>query len=136
MDALSAILNTAKKRGVLDYSGGGMLMQGNDDDVVITLLKEDIPDTEVFQSTMIDREVARKAISSPSGPEKCYICEKTVYSTERIAPNSKVMHKNCFKCKECKSLLRLDAYCLNNGNFYCKTDYERLYRELGGGYQF
>jgi hypothetical protein len=93
-------------------------MQGQDDEVVIKLIKEDMPDSDVFQSTILDKNEVALAIQQPKGPESCYICSKTVYPTERLAPNNKVMHKNCFKCRDCKSNLRLDAYCLNNGAFF------------------
>ncbi len=111
-------------------------MQGVDDSVVVTLLKEDLPDSDVFKSVGYDKQEVLQALSSPKGPEKCVICSKVVYPTERIAPNSKVMHKACFKCKECGSVLRLDGYCLNNNNFFCKADYERMFKAQGGGYQF
>jgi len=51
MPALSAILHTARKRGVLAYEGE-MLMQGIDDEVLITLLKDTIEDTPDFKSFM------------------------------------------------------------------------------------
>jgi len=135
MDALSAVLHTAKKRGNLDYDGV-MLMQGQSDGVIIKLLKETVEETKVYQSAMYDTNKIAEAIQTPKGPEMCFICSKTVYPTERIAPNSNVMHKSCFRCKECNSLLRIDAYCKNNGKFYCKPDYERLVKNAGGSYQF
>jgi len=135
MDALSAVLHTAKKRGNVEYDGV-MLMQGQDDEVVIQLLKEKVEETKVFQSAMYDPKEIAEVLQTPTGPENCYICSKTVYPAERIAPNSKVMHKNCFRCHECNNLLRIDAYCLNNGKFYCKPDYERLVKSAGGSYQF
>jgi len=136
-DALSAILNAGKKRGVLDYNSASLLlMQGSDDGVVITLIKEDLPDSDVFHTQAFDKEEVLQVLNQSKGPEKCVICNKVVYPTERIAPNSKVMHKSCFKCKECGSGLRLDGYCLNNNNFYCKSDYERMKKALGGGYKF
>lgn len=92
-------------------------MQGNDDEVEIKLLRDQIEDSKVAQSTMFDPQVVQQALT-PSGPEKCYICEKTVYPTERIAPNNKVMHKSCFRCKECNNILQIHGYCLNNGKFY------------------
>eukprot|EP01119_Soliformovum_irregulare_P001837 TRINITY_DN1165_c0_g1_i1.p1 TRINITY_DN1165_c0_g1~~TRINITY_DN1165_c0_g1_i1.p1 ORF type:complete len:436 (-),score=117.40 TRINITY_DN1165_c0_g1_i1:60-1367(-) len=135
MDALSGILSTAKKRGILDYEGGTLLMQGVDDHVIVRVLKETFEDSKAFKSQQFDAEEVKQALNQPKGPEKCYICSKTVYPTERLAPNNKVMHKACFKCKECNSVLRLDAYCLNNGTFFCRSDYERLFR-AGGGYGF
>jgi len=135
MDALSAVLHTAKKRGNVEYDGV-MLMQGQDDEVIITLLKEKVEETKVYQSAMYDPKEIAEVLQTPTGPENCYICSKTVYPAERIAPNSKVMHKNCFRCHECNNLLRIDAYCLNNGKFYCKPDYERLVKSAGGSYQF
>lgn len=113
-DALSAILHTAKKRGVVEFEGV-MLMQGKDDGVVIKLLKDTIEDTPVFHSVRLDAPIKPQ---SSMGPESCYMCSKTVYPTERIAPNQKVMHKTCFKCKTCNSTLSLNSYCLNNGIFY------------------
>jgi len=128
-DALAGLLNTAKKRGVVDYPGD-MLMQGQDDDVDIKVLKETLEDSQVFQSEQIDFKLVQKAI----GPEVCFICEKKVFPTERIAPNNRVMHKTCFKCKTCNSNLRLDAYCLNNNAFYCRSDYDKMF--MKGGYNF
>jgi len=135
MDALSAVLHTAKKRGNLDFDGV-MLMQGQSDDVIIKLLKETVEETKVYQSAMYDSNKIAEAIQVPKGPEMCFICTKTVYPTERVAPNSNVMHKSCFRCKECNNPLRIDAYCKNNGKFYCKPDYERLVKNAGGSYQF
>jgi len=134
---MSAMLSTGKKKGVFDYNGGGaLLMQGQDDDVVIRLLKEDIEDTTVVHSVSYDKKTVTEALNQPVGPENCYMCSKKVYPTERIAPNNKVMHKRCFACKSCSSKLRLDAYCLNNGTFYCKSCYEKMFKAMGGGYQF
>lgn len=84
-DALAALLHTAKKNGAVKYEGV-MLMQGKDDDVPIYLLKEDIEDSKVFHSVRLDAPI----IQAPTGPEKCYICTKTVYPTERTAPNNRV----------------------------------------------
>ena len=50
--ALAATLAVAKKRGVVSYDGI-MLMQGINDGVVITLLRDEIEDTAVFVSTYV-----------------------------------------------------------------------------------
>jgi hypothetical protein len=102
MDALSATLSTARKRGVVEvlsswihicklkYEASALLMQGIDDSVVITLLKDELPDSEVYKSKKYDKEEVLQALNAPKGPEKCVVCNKVVYPTERIAPNNKV----------------------------------------------
>lgn len=120
----------------MDYDGN-MLLQGNDDFVEILLLKDKLESSQVVHSVMLDPKVVKAAISQPapqSGPEHCFICSKQVYSTERIAPNSKVMHKTCFKCSNCSNKLNLNNYCLNNGIFTCKPCYETAFKAKGGNY--
>lgn len=73
-----------------------MLTQGNDDHVVITLLKEKLDKkTEVYKSMVFDHATVQQALQAPKGPEKCHVCGKTVYPTERIAPNNLVRSKSC-----------------------------------------
>lgn len=124
--ALAATLAQAKKRDVVSYhsEGGPMLMQGQSDNVVITLLKEEIEDSPVYQSF----RVAPGFISSlfanglveeqvaPVGPEKCFICSKTVYPTERVSANGKTMHKNCFRCTQCNTVLKLAVIIPSNAS--------------------
>ena len=52
------------------------------------------------------------------GPEKCEFCNKTVYPTERVHANGKTMHKQCFRCCECQTVLKLAAFAFNGGKFY------------------
>jgi len=66
-----------------------------------------------------------KLEQKPSGPEKCDACAKTVYPTERIAANGKVMHKPCFRCCTCKIILKLSAYAFNGGKFYWYAPHRR-----------
>jgi len=128
-DALSGLLHTGKKRGIFDFHGE-MLMQGQDDEVKIKVLKEDMEDTQVFHSVILKpEEVAAMNAPKSMGPESCYQCGKTVFPTERIAPNSKPMHKACFKCDTCNS--RLDAYALNDGTFYCQPCYTKPFMATG-----
>jgi len=130
MPALSAILHTARKRGVLAYEGE-MLMQGIDDEVLITLLKDTIEDTPDFKSFMVKRP---KEETETLHPTKCFACSKTVYPMERLGANGKVFHKGCFRCSVCKRLLDLKAYAFLNDKFYCEPDFKAAYMAGGGNY--
>ena len=119
MPALSATLACAKKRGVVQFEGT-MLMQGACDHVVITLLKEEIKDSNVFKS--MDNQGAmlnlNAAISSQQAvDDHCHRCEDTVYATERLVANGKVLHKGCFKCKDCNCHLSISKYAFHNDEF-------------------
>jgi hypothetical protein len=78
-------------------------MQGQDDHVTIKLISEEMKDSDVFISTEYDTNEIKAALKSQeisqksSGPEKCYMCSKTVYPTERLAPNNKVKRKKFFE---------------------------------------
>ena len=92
MPALSATLACAKKRGVVKFEGT-MLMQGSSDNVLITLVKDEIEDSNVFKSTyqqgpLID--LSKGTNQFGGGDSKCHTCGKTVYATERLAANGKV----------------------------------------------
>lgn len=63
-------------------------MQGVDDTVGITLLKDQIEDTPVFKSTRVVPSPSEKPVAT--GPEKCHLCSKIVYPTERTVANEKV----------------------------------------------
>eukprot|EP00013_Stygamoeba_regulata_P018772 CAMPEP_0177652920 /NCGR_PEP_ID=MMETSP0447-20121125/13427_1 /TAXON_ID=0 /ORGANISM="Stygamoeba regulata, Strain BSH-02190019" /LENGTH=556 /DNA_ID=CAMNT_0019156277 /DNA_START=166 /DNA_END=1836 /DNA_ORIENTATION=- len=128
MPALSATLACAKKRGVIKYDGPVMLMQGSSDSVRIVLLRDTIEDSAVFQSVYGQVPAfADEGISS--GPKPCHVCTKTVYPSERVAANGKVLHKTCFRCIDCKCTLNLSAYSFNKGKFYCNPHFTRRYQE-------
>jgi len=65
--------------------------------------------------------------------EKCYACQKTVYSTERIGVDDKVFHDICFKCGKCSKKLELGTYASVDGQYYCKPHYQELFK-LKGNY--
>ena len=57
--------------------------------------------------------------------ERCLICQKRVYATERlpmdsVGGDSAVMHKTCLKCDDCSSTLKMDTYTRIGDKFYCK----------------
>jgi len=111
--------------------------------VVITLLKTEIPDSDL--NTYTYRQV--RAVSGKgkrfgkafgqvhSANSKCAVCGKTVYAMEFIGAAGKAFHKACFKCTKCKSNLRADNYATLGDVFYCKTHYEEAFK-LAGGYNF
>jgi len=55
--------------------------------------------------------------------DKCDVCGKKVYSTERVAIKSKTLHKQCFKCQVCSLVLNLQTYKTFQGKVLCKKHY-------------
>jgi Costars/LIM domain len=137
MSALSATLAVARKRQVVKFEGSAMLLKGQDDHVVITLLKDEIVDTEAFVSVYgLDTSAmmaSQGGAPSMSGlaANKCHMCNKTVYPTERVAANGKVMHKACFRCCECRLVLKLANYSFSNGKFFCTPHYKQAFQSKG-----
>ncbi|KAL6072320.1 Eukaryotic translation initiation factor 3subunit A [Balamuthia mandrillaris] len=129
MPALSATLVVAKKRGVVEYEGS-LLLQGAHDGVIISMLKDEIEDSEIPEQEEREAVVPQHAESTPafSGPEKCAVCEKTVYQLERISANGSVFHKACFRCHVCKNTLKLTDYAHLDGKYYCPTHFEQLFK--------
>jgi hypothetical protein len=56
--------------------------------------------------------------------ERCAVCTKRVYATERVpidtATGQIVLHKPCLKCADCSTKLEMGAFTLIEGKFYCK----------------
>jgi len=132
MEALSGTLMTARKRGVVNYDGT-LLMQRIHDDVVITLLKHEIPDSPLPDHS---KRAAPKAKGSgfqaiSGAPEKCAICSKTVYASERVGAAGKTYHNTCFRCAHCNKILESTAFSNVNGKNYCNTDFQMLVAKHG-----
>tara|TARA_R110002050_G_scaffold159349_1_gene288778 strand:- start:67 stop:555 length:489 start_codon:yes stop_codon:yes gene_type:complete len=134
LSALSATLAVARKRKVVTFEGQAMLMQGTHDNVLIILLKDEIEDTQAFVSVYGAAPVNPGNLPNQptSGPTKCHMCSKSVYPTERIAANGKVMHKTCFRCCMCNMVLKLAAYAYNGDKFFCETHFKQQMQEKGG----
>eukprot|EP01102_Stenamoeba_stenopodia_P019633 TRINITY_DN7463_c0_g1_i1.p1 TRINITY_DN7463_c0_g1~~TRINITY_DN7463_c0_g1_i1.p1 ORF type:complete len:508 (-),score=143.02 TRINITY_DN7463_c0_g1_i1:230-1753(-) len=132
MPALSATLACAKKRGVVDYDGV-MLVQGVNDGVVITLIKDEIEDSDDFKS-IYGAVPIKPVATAPAAnePTKCTTCGKTVYVNERLAANGKVFHKACFKCLVCQCVLKLAAYAYLDGKFYCENHFHQMVKKNAG----
>ncbi|CAF2397323.1 unnamed protein product [Rotaria sp. Silwood2] len=76
---------------------------------------------------------APKQISAESAvdPNKCSVCNKTVYAMEKIEADKKIYHKSCFKCMHCKSILKLGNFTANDGQIYCKPHFLQLFAIKG-----
>ncbi|GAM18812.1 hypothetical protein SAMD00019534_019870 [Acytostelium subglobosum LB1] len=67
--------------------------------------------------------------------DKCTVCTKTVYLTEKLIvedkDDKKVLHKQCLKCSHCKITLSLGTYASMNGVYYCKPHFKQLFAAKG-----
>lgn len=102
-------------------------------------IAEDVQlDKENLEITSYDHIIDRKMKSkrntpkpSPSIPSHCQRCNRPVYFAERIEPNrGQILHKACFKCKECSVKLTLNTFFSNNIDLsdleiYCKSHVPR-----------
>ncbi|KAF2882830.1 hypothetical protein ILUMI_23342 [Ignelater luminosus] len=61
----------------------------------------------------------------------CESCRLRVYPLEMITVHGHVFHRNCFRCKECNAVLRMDSYSYNQGLLYCTTHFKRLFISKG-----
>lgn len=65
------------------------------------------------------------AIKNASNHTNCDHCNKLLYPIDKIeldfARTTINLHKNCFKCCECKTTLSLDSYNSINSNLYCRA---------------
>ena len=144
MEALSGTLKTAKKQKVVKFEAE-MLFQGQSDAVVITLLKDSIPDSDATTYTYkqvrnVSRRIKPRKPPTTSGfggaslansNSKCHICTKTVYAMEFTGASGKAFHKNCFRCKVCNGKLKQDTYATVNDALYCKSHYDALFQKCG-----
>lgn len=68
-----------------------------------------------------------------SGAAKCETCGKTVYSQEALRADNHTFHKSCFRCDQCKNVIKLGNYASLKGKYYCKPHFKQLFR-LRGNY--
>ncbi|CAF1050445.1 unnamed protein product [Didymodactylos carnosus] len=62
---------------------------------------------------------------------KCFLCNKTVYAMEKVEADKKVYHKSCFKCMQCKSVLKPGNFTSVGTKIYCKPHYMQLFAVKG-----
>jgi cysteine/glycine-rich protein len=67
--------------------------------------------------------------------EKCHVCDKTVYATEKTVieekEGKKVFHKTCLKCSHCNVIVTLGNYASMQGVVYCKPHFKQLFAAKG-----
>ncbi|KAK5638384.1 hypothetical protein RI129_012679 [Pyrocoelia pectoralis] len=61
----------------------------------------------------------------------CKGCHDKVYPLEMITVHGLTFHRNCFRCTECKMILRMNSYSYNRGSLYCITHFKRLFITKG-----
>jgi len=132
MEALSGTLMTAKKRGVVSYDGS-LLLQRVHDNVVITLLKDSIPDSPLPDHSKRKQPPLKAGgfAASAGGVEKCAQCQKTVYPAERVGAAGAVYHNTCFRCAHCNKILDPTDFCNLNKRNFCKSDFNMLVSKQG-----
>uniref|UniRef100_A0A0K0E654 LIM zinc-binding domain-containing protein n=1 Tax=Strongyloides stercoralis TaxID=6248 RepID=A0A0K0E654_STRER len=54
------------------------------------------------------------------GPKNCAICNKLVYSAEKLLANKNIYHYGCFKCSKCSKKLTPVSFYSHEGNLLCK----------------
>ena len=79
-----------------------------------------------------DRPTAQASRFTVVNP-KCKKCDKSVYPMEKVAVESDVFHKTCFRCGECNKVLSLGTYAAIAGTYYCKPHFKQLFA-LKGNY--
>eukprot|EP00026_Physarum_polycephalum_P017139 Phypoly_transcript_18253.p1 GENE.Phypoly_transcript_18253~~Phypoly_transcript_18253.p1 ORF type:complete len:212 (+),score=48.17 Phypoly_transcript_18253:100-735(+) len=65
---------------------------------------------------------------------KCAVCGKTAYAAEQVRPTDDVvLHKTCFRCAQCNTVLKLGNFAGLDGKYYCKPHFKQLFA-LKGNY--
>lgn len=140
MEALSGILKLGKKAGAVTYeSKNEILMQGRDDNVIISLLNENFNETEKKYTEIEQKEhkslimEAEELKNLKLGDVKtiCNICKKKVLPNEEVSGlsmmGSIVLHQECFRCKVCQQKLSVGSFSELNGKYYCIEHYKSLF---------
>jgi len=74
---------------------------------------------------------ASKFKAAVGDPNKCVVCKKTVYPTERLVADGRTFHRPCFRCTHCQAVLALGNYASMDGELFCKPHFKQLFKTKG-----
>ncbi|XP_059408107.1 MICAL-like protein 2 [Carassius carassius] len=71
----------------------------------------------------IKRQVLTERANKSTLSSRCSVCNQHVHLVQRHLVDGKLYHRNCFKCKECSTILLSGTYKPGKvaGSFICKT---------------
>jgi hypothetical protein len=67
------------------------------------------------------------------GALECPVCNKKCYPKEGVQLGETRLHKSCFRCTQCKSVLRANTFGLHEGQYYCQPHLQQLLDESAPG---
>jgi hypothetical protein len=101
---------------------------GNEKGKILKMQNHFIEEIEKQNSPRPSLERKSSKINLEIKREKCNICDKTVYATEKMTAGKNIFHQKCFKCSRCKTKLTIQNYVISNEDeetkLYCKIHYE------------
>jgi hypothetical protein len=138
MEALSGILKLGKKKGIFNYDEKiELLLQGRDDEIIISLVAEDFQKTEKkyidpekveHLEIEMDQEELKKIKLGEVENSICSICGEKVLLSDKVVDYDRILHQKCFKCSYCDKLLNISMPFSNlDGVYYCVPHYKQLF---------
>jgi len=134
MDINSTIENYQANEDIVPTKGQANLLKNR-----FVELEQDAKKVETASSKVkyvpkrfVDTPPPKQANIEPAIVDnKCFLCNKTVYAMEKVEADKKVYHKSCFKCVQCKSVLKPVNFTAIDSKIYCKPHYLQLFAVKG-----
>ncbi|CDW53578.1 LIM domain containing protein [Trichuris trichiura] len=61
------------------------------------------------------------------GHSACFLCRQGITSDKFVEVGRRLIHYDCFKCRQCKEALRTESAKVHSNRFYCGPCYLRLF---------
>uniref|UniRef100_A0A5S6R648 LIM zinc-binding domain-containing protein n=1 Tax=Trichuris muris TaxID=70415 RepID=A0A5S6R648_TRIMR len=61
------------------------------------------------------------------GHSSCFLCRQGITSDKFVEVGRRLIHYDCFKCRQCKEALRTESAKVQSNRFYCGPCYLRLF---------
>jgi len=117
---------------VIKMSGDNAQPSGEELALEEVLVPSDEDEPEKSAQRLDVKAVSEKFGGTPAPVSpKCHKCGKTVYATEKLEVDSRLFHKQCFRCQECGKVLSLGNFAGQKGEFYCKPHFQQLFLVKG-----